>query len=184
MKDRGEEAEDHGACRKKAMDLLAVRERTEEELRHRLIRADYSHPAIERTLEVLKAENLLDDRRFAEQFAEERRENRGHAPVRIEHELRKRGVDRETAHSAAWGPYERADADPDTRLLDEAIELLRERSRRYRGLEAVTVRRRMAGVLGRAGYPAGVAMDAVDSVVEDMQSRGLLADGEDGSDRG
>ncbi len=184
MKDRGEEAADYGACRKKAMDLLAVRERSEEELRRRLVRADFSHLAIEKAVEHLKTEKLLDDRRFAEQMADERRENKGHAPARIEHELRRRGVDRETAHSAAWGPYERADRDSGARLLDEAVELLRTRSSRYRGLEALTVRRRMAGVAGRAGYPAGIAMDAVDAVLEEMQSDGLLADGEDGSEDG
>ncbi|MFO7767657.1 MAG: regulatory protein RecX [bacterium] len=184
MNDPSGEAADYGACRKKAMDLLAVRERCEEELRRRLVRADFSHLAIERTLGALKAEKLLDDRRFAEQFASERRENRGHAPARIEHELKRRGVDRETAHSAAWGPYEQADRDPDARMLGEAMEVLRGKVGRYRGLEALTVRRRMAGVLGRGGYPAGVAMDAVDAVLDEMRSRGLLAEGEDGSDIG
>jgi len=36
-------------------------------------------------------------------------------------------------------------------------------------------RRRMVGLLDRAGYPASIALDAVDAVLEEMQSQGLLA---------
>lgn len=162
------------ACRARALRLLSVRARSEEELRRRLVRADFSYLAIHATLETLIEEGYVDDGAFARQFAEERRTGKRQAPARIEHELRARGVEREIAHRAAWDTYERADQDASARLLDQAVALLEKREGRYRDLDAFTVRRRMAGVLARAGYPAGVAIDAVEAVIESMERRGML----------
>ena len=143
-------------------------------MRNRLARADFEHSAIAAVVSALKAEGLVDDDAFAREFAWQRRSGRGHAPARIERELRTRGVERETAHRAAWQRYEDFDGDSGGMLLDEARAMLERRSARYRGLETSVVRRRLAGLLERAGFPGGVALDAVDAEVERMRAEGLL----------
>ena len=157
------------ACRRRSLRLLATRPRSEEELRRRLVRADFSYLAIERVIEDL---------------AELRREDRGHAPSRIERELRDRGVDRETAHRAAWAPYERNDMDPESLQLEQALGLLRRKRRRYEGLVLMAARRRMAALLDRSGYPVGVAIDAVDAVLEEMLAEGALSSDAEAEDEG
>jgi regulatory protein len=167
------------ACRHRALRLLAVRPRTEQELRSRLIRADFEHSAISEVLERLREEGLVDDQAFAREYARSRSTGKGHAPRRIEQELRARGIEREWAHRAAWERYERDDRDPQAQLLDEAAALLRRRRPRYQGQAAGTARRRMGGLLARAGYPADVAIDAVDAELEQMRGEGLLAPDDD-----
>ena len=53
--------------------------------------------------------------------------------------------------------------------------ILRRRQVHYEGLPPHVARRRMAGLLGRAGYPVSVAIDAVNAVIEEMEAEGLLA---------
>jgi len=170
-----EAADELHRIRARALRLLGIRHRSEEELRLSLIRADFSQSAIEEILGILKDDGILDDRIFAERFAEQRHRLRGHAPARIESDLRARGVARDIAHGAAWGEYGEDTGDIDSSLLDEAAMLLRRKQAHYEGLRSEVARRRMAGLLGRAGYPARVAIDAVSAMVEEMQSEGLLA---------
>ncbi len=111
---------------------------------------------------------------YAEAFAEERRRLKGHAPSRIEIDLRSRGIEKDLARRAAWEIYEDPGSDPEARLLDAAINLLRRKRVHYEGLKSHAAHRRMASLLGRAGYPGSIARDAVDAVVEEMESEGLL----------
>ena len=162
-------------CRARAGRLLSKRMRSEEELRRRLVRADFSYLVIRIVLKELSDSGIVDDRVFAEQFADQRRRLKGHAPARIEMELRTQGVGRETAHRAAWQPYEEDSVDADSRQLDEAIVLLNRRRGRYTGLPTDVARRRMAALLGRAGYMTSVSLDAVDTVLEQMETEHLLS---------
>jgi len=170
-----ESAGELSKARSRAIRLLTIRLRTQEELRRSLIRADFSHTAIEETIRTLSKDGILDDRLFAELFAEEKRRVRGYAPARIESDLRSRGVAREISHGAAWGVYGEGPGDVDSCLLDEGMAVLRRKQIHYEGLLPQVARRRMAGLLGRAGYPVSVAIDAVNAVIEEMEAEGLLS---------
>lgn len=79
--------------RRAAMDLLARREHSVAELRERLLRRFGAEAdAVEPELARLVDERLLDDTRFAEACVRMHR-NRGHGPLRVLHELARRGVD-------------------------------------------------------------------------------------------
>ena len=71
--------------------LLARREHSARELGRKLRQRDLPADLIEAALAQLQQERLLSDDRFAEEFARSRRNN-GYGPVRIELELRERGV--------------------------------------------------------------------------------------------
>ncbi len=75
-----------------ALRFIAFRERTSEEIRRRLRRAEYSDSVIEDVVEHLRDAGLVDDRRFAAAYAEARFRSRGYGPNRIRAELRKKGI--------------------------------------------------------------------------------------------
>jgi regulatory protein len=77
--------------RAKAMDLLARREYSLQELQQRLLQRDFAPQRVESILAQLVAEGLLSDERFAESFIVSRK-RRGQGPVRIRAELRERGI--------------------------------------------------------------------------------------------
>ena len=165
--------EDQQAWRKVLL-LLRIRPRSEEELRLALTRADFTLGVIESTLERLRDSGAVDDQAYAEQFAAERRRLKKHAPARIEKDLRSRGISPDIARRAARGVYEDDVGDPEARLLDEGMTLLRNRQVQYTDLKPETAYRRMAGLLERAGYPGQIARDAVEAVIEEMAVEGLL----------
>jgi regulatory protein len=92
--------------RKKAMDLLARREHSEQELRRKLKSREYDVDAIDEVLQALQSDRLLSDERFTETYVNHRF-NAGVGPLKIRYELRQKGV-------------------PDL-LADEFLDLLSER---------------------------------------------------------
>lgn len=77
--------------RAKAMDLLARREYSRQELQQRLLQRDYAAELVEQVITQLVSEGLLSDERFVESFVSSRTQ-RGQGPVRIRAELRDRGI--------------------------------------------------------------------------------------------
>jgi regulatory protein len=79
------------SLRHKAMDLLARREHAAAELRRKLEAKGNPASAVATVVAELQHEGLVDDARFAEAFVRYR-SNSGHGPLRIQLELRERGV--------------------------------------------------------------------------------------------
>ncbi len=75
-----------------AVRALARREHSVAELRRKLRGKGFCPAVVERVLDRLREEHLLCDRRFVEAFVHSRR-SKGVGPLRIEAELRERGVD-------------------------------------------------------------------------------------------
>ena len=78
-------------ARAAALRLLARREHSELELRHKLLARQFGDALIDRVVADLAGQGLLSDRRFADAYVRARFE-RGFGPVRIRSELRQRGV--------------------------------------------------------------------------------------------
>ena len=81
-----------------AMKFLALRERSEQEVRARLRRSCYDEATIDRVLDTLGLHDLVSDARFAEAWVHAR--SRKYGKNRIAQELRVKGVDRQEAETA------------------------------------------------------------------------------------
>jgi regulatory protein len=79
------------SIRKKAMDLLARREHSEQELRRKLKSREYGADAIDEVLYALISDRLQSDERFTEAYVNHRF-NAGVGPLKIRYELRQKGV--------------------------------------------------------------------------------------------
>jgi len=84
-------ADDYQQASAAALRLLARREHSTRELRHKLTGRGHDAALVDEVLAVLREEGALSDCRFAESYARSRFE-RGFGPLRIEAELRERGV--------------------------------------------------------------------------------------------
>ena len=74
-----------------AMDLLSRREHSAYELTQKLKQRDFDREAIEAAIEELQQDNLQSDNRFVESMVNYR-VNAGFGPLKIKHELRRKGI--------------------------------------------------------------------------------------------
>ncbi len=135
----------------RALEALAQRERTSGELAAWLGERGVEAAAVEAAIGRLIEDGAIDDRRFATEFAADKRELRGWGPDRIREALRERGVEAELIEEALAGDGHEAQ-------LERALELLRGRAER---LDDERSRARALAFLARRGYDSDVAYDAV-----------------------
>jgi regulatory protein len=156
----GPDADPESVARKILLDALTGQARSRRELREKLAKKDVPPDLAERLLDRFTEVGLIDDEAFARLWVESRQRSRGLARRALAQELRRKGVDDQTARTAL------DDLDPG-REEQAARDLVRKRLRSLRGVDDTTATRRLAGLLARKGYPAGLAF----SVVRDELAR-------------
>ena len=132
---------------------LAVRPRTRAELATALARRQISAEVIAEVLDRYDEVGIVDDAAFARAWVSSRHHGRGLARRALANELRQRGVDAAVAGEA----LETLDDDQETATARALVD------RKLRSITGTpeAVFRRLAGMLARKGYPAGVAIRVV-----------------------
>src|SRR3954470_15509654 len=97
---------------------------------------------------------LVDDAAFAEGWVRSRHQTRGLSRRALAHELRSKGIDDETAEEA----LEQLDGNDERRAAEQ---LVARRLGSVRGLPRERQVSRLAGLLARKGYGAGLALQVV-----------------------
>lgn len=146
------------------MGLLAIRRRSEHEMRERLVAREASADVVHEAMARIRRAGLVDDAAFAAEWIQQRRAARGLADDRLRRELLRRGVAAPLIDAAL---LDAAD-DEETRCR----ELVRDRLRRDRErLTDPTVRegdrtwraiaRRLDAFLARRGYDGALAVHVI-----------------------
>ncbi len=147
------------SCGQKALDLLSRRSHFERELERKLTRRGYDDAEVAETLERLRGQGLVDDRRTAGEFVRSRLSRAPEGRRRLRAELARRGV----AGEVITEVLDQETDDDDRDLARQAAERWRRtRSRpgRSRDLEKAALARHLAG--------RGFSQRAVYAVLEDM----------------
>ncbi len=134
-----------------AMLFLSYRARSEKEIRQNLKKHEISEDIIEATIERLRGANLVNDNEFAQAWVENRSTFRPRSRRALAMELRQKGLDDETAHSAVSGVNEE--------ML--AYEAAQKRLGRLKGLEWNDFRKKLSEFLARRGFPYSVIAPTV-----------------------
>lgn len=148
------EADPEGVGRTILLDTLTGQARTRKELADKLAGRGVPDEVATELLDRFTEVGLIDDRAFAGAWVESRHRSRGLAPRALAQELRRKGVDDEDTKAA----LEQIDED-DQRTAARA--LVDKKLRSMRGLDHQVATRRLAGMLARKGYPAGLAFSVV-----------------------
>ncbi len=145
--DRLRELADVEAAERAALRALARRAHARLDLRRRFVKRQHPPAAVEAALDRLALRGLLDDRRFAEQYAA-LRATRGKGPARLLRDLQAQGVERRTAEQAVRRALEDEGIDPGL----EARAVAAKRARQLAGLPVAVRKRRLLAFLVRRGY--------------------------------
>ena len=148
------------AAERAALRALARRAHARGDLRRRLVKKQHPPAAVDAALERLTLRGLLDDGRYAEQYAA-LRATRGNGPARLLRDLLAQGVERGTAEQAVQRALEEEGIDP--RL--EARAVAAKRARQLADLPPAVRQRRLLAFLARRGYSGSEVLETVKEVL-------------------
>lgn len=144
-----------------ALRLLGQRAYTTRDLRKKLSTKNFPADLIDRVLERFTGSGLLDDKRYALNFARSRLTGSSASPRRVRQHLARKGIPAAFAEEAVQQV-----------LLDEEIDVeasLRKVAQRkfesLSGLDPLVQRRRLYGFLARRGYDLDEIQRVVSSVL-------------------
>jgi len=150
----GPEADHEAVARKILLDQLTGQARSRHELTARLARRNVPEDVASRLLDRFEEVGLIDDEAFARSWVDSRQRTRGLAKRALAQELRRKGIADETAREVL------AEVDPGEEE-QVARDLVRKKLRSLRNVDDATAARRLAGLLARKGFPAGLAYAVV-----------------------
>jgi regulatory protein len=160
---QGPDADPESVARKILLDALTGQARSRKELRDKLAKRDVPDELAERLLDRFGEVGLVDDEAFARAWVESRQRSRGLARRALAQELRRKGVDDETARTAL------DELDPDQEA-QAAHDLVRKKARSMRNLDRAVATRRLVGMLARKGYPPGLAYRIVRDELGELEA--------------
>ncbi|HTU05359.1 MAG TPA: regulatory protein RecX [Trebonia sp.] len=156
---RDDSADPEARARQICLRLLTVAPRTRAQLAEALRKRGVPGEAADAVLDRFADVGLIDDAAFARAWVESRHYSRGLAGRALQAELRQRGVDDDQIRDAI------DDLGPDAEVTT-ARRLVRQKLAGTRGLAPEARIRRLAGMLARKGYPAGLAFRVIREVIE------------------
>ena len=165
------DADPESVARQICLHQLEFAPRTRAELAAVLAKKGVPDDAAQAVLGRFTEVGLIDDATFSKMWVESRHRGRGLAGRALEQELRRKGVDDETAREAVQT------LDPDQEAAT-ARALVQRKLGSTRGLATDARVRRLAGTLARKGYPAGLAFRIVKEELEQegADTRALILD--------
>ncbi len=148
------DADPESVARTILLDQLVGRARSRQELSQKLAAKSVPEEVATRLLDRFEEVGLVDDAAFARAWVGERQSGKGLARRALAQELRRKGVDDEVAREAL------DEVDPDDEA-QAARGLVRRKLRTHQRLERTVATRRLVAMLGRKGYPPGLAFAIV-----------------------
>lgn len=149
-------AEEQKRANNYALNLLNYRWRTEKEIKDRLTKKEYDESIIKETISYLKDHDFIDDKRFAEIYAEQRVKNKKLGNYRIKNELFNKGVSQEIIEDIL-------EKYNDTEY-ERALELGKKKIKSYKNDDKQAIYRKLGGYLQRRGY----SYDCVSRVLREL----------------
>src|SRR5580704_13689504 len=157
-------------ARQVCLRLLTLAPRTRAQLAAALRKRGIPGETADEVLSRFEDVGLIDDAAFARAWVESRHYSRGLAGRALSAELRQRGVAADEIRAAIDEQLS-----PDAEI-GAARRLVERRIAGTRGLPAEQRTRRLAGLLARKGYPAGLAFRVIREALEAEGEAALLED--------
>lgn len=105
------------AAKKKAISLLTVQDRTESQLRKKLLEQGYEDAVVDEAINYVKGYKYIDDERYAKNYIHYRMQQKSRQQLRIE--LVKKGVSEDVILVALQEEYEVEERDLIRKLLEK-----------------------------------------------------------------
>jgi regulatory protein len=139
-----------------ALNLLSFSARTEKQIRDKMSEKEYESSIINNTIEFLTRTGLLNDSKYAENFAKDKANFNKYGNSRIKFELYRKGVSKDIVEDVISNQ-------PDDEY-ERALEVATKKILSYKNDDKNAVYRKMSGFLQRKGY----SYDIVSKVMKEL----------------
>ena len=138
--------------------LLKIRLRSQFEIEQKLKQKKYLSEEIEKAIEILKKDNLIDDKRFAYAWVHNREILSPRGKRLLALELRQKGIVPEIIDEVLFfdDQYE----------LELARQALKGKQRSYQNLDEFERKRKLLAFLSRRGFSYGIAKEAIENTLK------------------
>ncbi len=153
------DSEEKKNAKDRAIKFLSYRDRSEKEIIDKLKEIGFHRDVIDCTLSELKRMKFIDDKRFAISFANTKMISKPVGEFLLRRELSAKGIEEEYIEQAV----EQAYLEKDQETI--ALELAKNRWRRYKNLESYKAKKRISDFLLRRGFN----WDVTSSVLERLE---------------
>ncbi len=150
----GPPADPEAVARKILLDQLTGQARSRKELSDKLAAKAVPEDVATRLLDRFEEVGLVDDEAFARSWIASRQPGKGLARRALAQELRRKGIE-DTVAREVLDEIDPADEETAARAL------VRKKLRTLTRVDDATATRRLVGMLGRKGYPPGMAFSVV-----------------------
>jgi regulatory protein len=144
----------------RAIQFLNYRPRTENEIRQNLLKHGVAETVLADVIQRLQRAGLLDDKRFADAWVENRADLHPRSRRALAYELKQRGVDQQLIQQSL------AQVDDDQAAYQAALR----RSRKLQGLDWQDFRKKMYGYLARRGFDYETSAPVVKRVWNELNN--------------
>lgn len=136
--------------------LLSYRQRSEKEIRDKLIEKEYMDHQIEYAINYCKDRNYINDYEFASAFTRDKINLNKYGPIKIKYDLLNKGVSEEIVNSVL-------DENLDNEY-NQALEVAKKQVQRYKKDDKYKKYRKLGGYLNRRGF----TYDTINSVLNEV----------------
>lgn len=143
-----------------AIGFIEYRPRSLSETRQHLHKKKYPEAVVARVLERLEAVELLNDRKFAQYWVEQRETFKPRSKMALQQELRQKGISRDIIEEAI------AEVDE----LAAASKAAQAKANRWRSLPWQEFRKKMGGFLQRRGFSYTVIREVTETVWQELST--------------
>jgi len=141
-----------------ALKLLEYRERSEQEVRNRMGKKKYNEKLIGKTIEFLRDQNLLNDRRFARMWTESCL-RRNYGRWKVQADLNGKGIDKNIIEETLKELYSKVN---ETQV---AINLIQKKWPSLKKENNILLRR-VSSFLERRGFSFGVITEIIEKIAD------------------
>ena len=141
-----------------ALNLLAYRPHSCQEMRDRLKKKNYGEKVAEEIIGQLQGLNFLNDSQFAHDWVESRLLNKPRGRRLLEQELREKGIDAGIIERVCQAAFDKHNEE------ELALALAKKRLKSYLKVDKLTGKRRLYSYLGRRGFSA----DTISQVLQEL----------------
>ena len=161
--------EESKKARRRAIRYLVYRDRSRNEIICYLKGKKFSANAVDETLAFLEDNDYVNDQRFALQFGRSRIENKKVGRLRLERELRNKGLERQLIDETLSSLYKEYDE------REIAMSCAKKKLSSSSPNDSKKERGRLARFLERKGFPTGIVYQVVTHLIQHVSNNDLAS---------